>query len=361
MAARTVHPLPMSVGEITPEWLTSALRTRAPGATVLGCEILSTINSTTTVMRLKLELDAAAKLAGIPERVVLKGGFEAHSRRLAEIHRLEVQGYRDVLPVLELPCAACYFADYRADQLQGIVIMEDLWLRKVDFCNALRPQTFDQVAGRLTAMARFHAKTWDSPEFKSGRWSWIEPGLGPLRDMWHQQYMQPEVWSKFVSSPRGAASSVRFHDLQWARDALDRLVRLSHRLPHVIVHGDAHLGNTYIDQDGGHGFYDPMIHRDHAIRDVGYHLAGALDTYDRRRWEGALLQHYLDELAGEGVKPPSFDEMLRIYGAYLALGYVIWFCNDAIFQTEQINTANVARFSAAMIDHDTLGILRTLD
>lgn len=361
MVANIACPLPMTVEEITPEWLTAALRIKAAGATVRGCETLSTVNGTTTVIRLRLDLDDAAKLAGIPERVILKGGFEPHSRHMAELHKLEVQGYRDVMSVLGLPCAACYFADYREEQRQGIVIMEDLSLRKVDFCSALKPQTFNQVAGRLTTLARFHAKTWNSPEFKTGRWSWVEPGLGPLRDMWHRAYMQPEVWSKFVNSPRGAASSVRFHDLQWARDALDRLVRLSDSLPHVVVHGDAHLGNTYIDQNGGHGFYDPMIHRDHAIRDVGYHLAGALDTYDRRRWEGALLQHYLDELARQGVQPPSFDELLRIYGAYLALGFFIWLCNDTRFQTEQINTANAARFSAAMIDHDTVGILRTLD
>jgi hypothetical protein len=51
-------PLPITVDEITPEWLTRALRTRAPGATVQAFEIVDVVNTTTTKVRLRLDRDA---------------------------------------------------------------------------------------------------------------------------------------------------------------------------------------------------------------------------------------------------------------------------------------------------------------
>ena len=354
------RPLPMSIEEITPAWLTAALRTRAPGVTVRGAGVVDVNNGTCTKIRLRLDMDEAGRAAGIPERVILKGGFEPHSSLKHHLHEREMRGYRDVFPVLSLPSPTCYFADYSEEQRQGVVIMEDLVERGVEFCSALRPQTFEQVARRLEILARFHAQTWDTPEFENGRWTWVERGMRSIRDNFQRQYMRPDVWRKFVESPRGAASSVHFHDMDWACDAMDRLVVLSDRLPHVVLHGDAHLGNMYIDADGSPGFYDPMIHRDHAMRDIGYHIAGALDTADRRRWEGPLLQHYLDALRRHGVEAPGFDETLRVYGAYLALGFIIFLVNDTLFQPEAVNTANVARFSAAMIDHNSKDIIRSI-
>ena len=354
-----VLPLPMRIEEITPAWLTAALRTQAPGVTVRDAEILDVNHGTCTKIRIRLDLDEAGRRAGIPERVILKGGFEPHSRRMYHLHEAEVRGYRDVFPALGLPSPACYFADFDPAAQQGVVIMEDLVARGVTFCSLLEPQSHAQVARRLTILARFHAQTWNSPEFEAGRWAWVQPSLPPFQKRM-QHYLQPDVWRSFVTAPRGAAASVRFHDREWAREALDRLVRHAPGQPQVLLHGDTHLGNLYVDPDGVPGFFDPLPRRGSPMRDIAYHIVCALDTADRRRWEGALLQHYLDELARNGVDAPSFDAALREYGAYLAVGYLVWLINESEFQPEAINTACVARFSAAMLDHDTLGLLRTI-
>ena len=94
--------------------------------------------------------------------------------------------------------------------------------------------------------------------------------------------------------------------------------------------------------------------------EVAYHLGCALDTADRPRWEGALIQHYLRELAQAGVEAPSFDEAMRQYAVFLAFGYCIFIINDAVFQAEAVNTAYTARFSAAMLDHDTIARLKEI-
>mgnify|MGYP000981840164 CR=1 FL=1 len=360
MQQQAALPLPMTLAEITPAWLTAALRTRAPVATVTDAEIVQVINGTCTKVRIRLQLDEAARRAGIPERVMLKGGFEEHSRRIAHIHYLEARAYADVVPVLELPAPACYFAQYSEAQRQGIVIMEDLSVRGVKFCRIREPQSFEEVAKRLTVLARFHARTWNSPEFARGRWEWVPAAISSFVER-NACYLEPETWASFVDSPQGAAASVRFHDRHWMGEALRKIGAYSEVHTHVLLHGDCHPGNLYVDADGTPSFFDFWPARGPFMRDIAYHVCTVLDTADRRRWEGPLLQHYLDELRWNGVDAPRFEQTLFDYGIYLAICYFIWFINEAHYQTSANNTACVTRLSAAMIDHDTIGLLKRLD
>ncbi len=352
------RPLPLEIEEITRDWLTAALRTQAPEATVEHFEIVDILNGTCTKIRLRLQLNAAGRAAGIPELVILKGGFEPHSRDLAITHENEVYGYRDVMPVLGLHSPACYFADFCAEQKQGIVIIDDLVARGVTFCHPLQPQSFDQVARRLRALARFHAGSWDSPEIREGgRWAGIKEVMPPLRALL-EPYLQPETWARFTGAPQGVASSVRFLDSAWIREAVEQMGVLYYRLPRCVVHGDTHLGNLYIERDGTPGFFDHQPMRAPAALEVAYHLTGALDLADRPRWEGALLATYLSELRASGVDAPSLDEFCRQVGAFLLLGHIIFLINESHYQPEAINTAYAARFNAAMLAHDTPRLLR---
>jgi hypothetical protein len=355
------RPLPMTIEAIDRDWLTAALRTRAPGVTVRDFEIVDVNRGTCSKVRLRLDLDEAGRRAGIPQTVILKGGFEPHSRAMDVMHDREVRGYRDVNPLLKLPTPACYFADYVAEQHQGIVIMEDLVARGVTFCDPLRPQSHDQVARRLGVLARHHAQSWNSPEFASGgRWAWAEDIIA-THPVYYRQYLSPEQWPRFAAAPRAAAASVAFLDRDWLDGTFDKLLVLSRRAAQAMVHGDTHLGNLYVDADGQPGFYDSLPGRGPALEEIAYHMTGALDLADRRRWEGPLVRHYLDELARNGVAdPPAFDEAMRQFGLFIARGFTVFLFNESFFQSEAVNTAYAARFSAAMIDHDTKARLAEL-
>jgi hypothetical protein len=360
VAERAALPLPLSIEEIDRAWLTEALRSHTPGATVRGFEVLDVRHGTCTKVRLQLDLDETGRRAGIPERVILKAGFEPHSRDMHFMHALEVAGYQHVFPKLKLPSPACWFAEYDPERRQGVLIMDDLVARGAAFCSALRPQSFEEVARRLTTLAEFHARTWDSAErLAGGPWSRLAEYMAATRS-YAEMWLEPATWRRFIDSPRGAAASVRFHDADWMRAALDRLVILAERRSHCVLHGDTHLGNLYVDRDGTPGFFDPTPHRGPAMAEVSYHLVCALDPADRPRWEGALVGHYLDELARRGVAPPDFDETMRDYGACLARAYFIFVINESAFQPEAVNTAYVARISAAMLEHDTIGLLESV-
>ena len=222
-----------------------------------------------------------------------------------------------------------------------------------------KPQTPEAVAKRLTMLARHHAMTWNSPDIEpGGKFSWA----GHVADAkYFPTVLVPDVWKHFVDSARGAAASVCFHDLEWMKTAVDKFGRFAKTLPSMLIHGDTHLGNLYVDVDGEPGFFDSLPHLAPAMYEISYHVTGALDVPVRRKHELALVSHYRDELVRCGVAAPPLEQFMHQFGVFLANGYAIFLVNASEFQPEAINTAYTARFSSAMLDHDTIGLIDRLD
>jgi len=343
--------LPMAVEEIDAAWLTAALRTVAPEAQVLKAEVAEVMRGTCT----KVWIDLEAQGLELPSRIMLKSGFEPHSREWWYMHETEVRGYLHILPELALPSPACYFAAYSDAQKQGVILMEDLVSSGAAFCHAQRAATQDETRRRLATLAAFHARSWRSSRFApGGDWAWIQDVARDTRD-YAQAFLKPDVWNHYVALPRGAAVARRFHDAAWLGEALEKLVTLSDRLPHCVVHGDTHSGNLYVAADGTPGFFDSLPGHAPPISEVSYHLVCALDIEDRRNWEADLVRFYLDELGSHGVDPPTFEQAMDQYAAFLARAYFIFIINASEFQKEAVNTAYTARISTAMLDHDTAG------
>jgi aminoglycoside phosphotransferase (APT) family kinase protein len=348
----------MSLEEVTPEWVTSALRRRFQDATVKGVEVVKVMNGTNTKIRLRLDLDDAARAAGVPEMMILKTGFEPHSRDMQYNLRHEVAFYNDVAPTLGLPSPKCWFAEFDNDLKQMTILMEDLVDSGMTFCSALKPMTFEEAAARLEALAAFHAQTWTTPEaLAAGRWGYLDEMTSSVVG-YSKHWTEATTWKRFIDSPRGAATSVRFHDADWMDWAIAQMAKLGARVDHCVVDGDTHMGNLYIDRQGKPGFFDAMVHRGPPMVEISYMLVCGLDSADRPNWERALVGHYLDELKRHGVNPPSFDEAMFQYGVFLAFSYFVFIINESAFQTEAINTAYVARITTAMIEHDTMGLLK---
>jgi hypothetical protein len=209
-------------------------------------------------------------------------------------------------------------------------------------------------------LARFHAAAYGAPEeMRAGRWGFLREQAPDSRD--HiGRYLAPEVWNGYVASPRGAAGSVKLHDAAWMAEALEKMIRYAEGFPQSVIHADTHLGNLYVEADGTPGFFDPICTRAPPMMEVAYHVCCALDLADRPRWEAALVQHYLDEMERCGVEPPRFDDAMAQYAVWLARGWGIFLINQSEFQDEDVNTAYAARFSAAMIDHDSIGRIAAL-
>lgn len=352
------YPLPTRIEDLTTDWFRAALREKYPGVALREARLLDVNHGTCTKIRFALDVDAAGRAAGIPERVILKGGFEPHSRMMHYMHAQEVHAYADVAPHSPLRFPNCHFAGYDAEAQQGIVVMDDLVARGVQFLHPQVPQEPEAVAKRLTMLARHHAMTWGKDNIRpGGPFGWA---TNVADSTYFDTVFKPEIWKGYVDSARGAAASVCFHDLEWMKGAMARVNHLCRTLPVMVLHGDTHLGNLYVDTDGEPGFFDSLPHLAPAMYEISYHVTCALDVPVRRQHERHLVAHYREELIRQGVDAPSLDAFMHQFGCFLANGYAIFLVNASEFQPEAINTAYTARFSSAMLDHDTIGLLERL-
>jgi hypothetical protein len=351
--------LPLKLEQVTSTWLTEALRVRHPGVQVTESRVEDMIRGTSTKIRVRCSYNREGRDAGLPATVIVKGGFESHSPSMKEMYANEARFYRDVQPFVPMHSPRCYYAGIDPESHQAIVVMEDLRAQGVELLHAQRPQQYSPVARRLTDMARYHAQTWNSPEFKEGgRFDWIGSRFSGWSLEYQERYFAPDVWQQYVSSPRGAAVSQRLHDRAAIRQALRRIGEIEATEPVCLIHGDTHLGNLYIEANGTPGFFDAQVARAPWHLEVSYHIACALDIPDRKAWEQALLEHYLEALQANGIEAPGFESAWLSYRRSLAYGYFIFLINETRFQTEAVNTACAARFGAAMLDHGTLDLLR---
>jgi aminoglycoside phosphotransferase (APT) family kinase protein len=134
--------------------------------------------------------------------------------------------------------------------------------------------------------------------------------------------------------------------------------------PTTLLHGDAHVGNTYLLPDGDVGFLDWQVaRRGNFALDLGYFLQGAITTEDRRNYERALLEIYRDALALPADELPSADEIWLRYRASVAHGLTLWLCTASageLWQRPDIALALAQRYSAAYEDLQTAQALSEL-
>ncbi|MEX3841773.1 phosphotransferase [Paraburkholderia sp. BR10882] len=348
--------LPVTVEGVTAQWLTSALAFRFAGVEVTSCNHLAVLPGTSTKVRVALEYNDVGREMALPSRMIVKGGFQDHSESMKDMYRNEMRFYRDVLPFINMNAPNCFYAGADPDRWQSVVVMEDLEQREACFCRAQQSQRYEEVERRLSAMARYHAQTWNSAEFEmGGRFDWVGERFSDWSLEYQNRYLEPDVWAHYVSLPRGAAVSRYLHDREWMVAALADIASQHKGKPVCLIHGDTHLGNLFVEPDGTPGFFDAQVSRAPWSLEVAYHIGCALDIEDRRAWERPLLEHYLSQLATGGVEAPSFDEAWEDYRRDLAYGYFIFAINETRFQTEAVNTAYAARFGAALVDHARVG------
>lgn len=344
--------LPTHVEEITPAWLTAALSEAEPGLKVDSADVVDVVHGACTKVRLALRTNRN----DFPSTVLMKAGFETHSKYMAVMHFNEYHAYHDLVPTLDINTAKCHFAGEDGEG-RALVILEDLCLRDVKFLSLQAPISFDLAARFLEALAKMHARWWNSTELGT-KFPWLAKA--------HTKHMQvpyldiledQQKFDRYVYAPRGASMPRMLLDRHLVHRAHDRLCELFPTMPFTVTHGDTHLGNLYTDPDGTPGFLDYQPYIGPWSNDIAYFMTAGLDILDRRRWQGALLQHYLEGLKANGVTPPSFDDAFLSYRRSVIWGFVIWLMNSSSFQTEANNTAAATRFGMAMIDLDTLGAL----
>lgn len=349
---------PGSPEEITTEWLNQAIGVTYPEVRVTASRITESIWGNSGKIRVVLSYNDAGRRLQLPERVIVKGGYNRHGPDMEYIYYNEMLFYRDMRPALGNIAPVCLFADRDPRNQQSLVILEDLSLRDVRWCHATRPLGYQETADFLAAIAGYNARWWQSSELMpDGKFGWVGETLEGWVGDYLRAYVQPEIWNRYMALERGVALPKILKDNQAMERGLAALAKIHKAAPYCLVHGDEHQGNLYIHCDGTPGFLDWQVKRAPWSQGVSYFLIGALDMVDRRHWERGLLAHYLDCLAAHGVRPPSFENAWLAYRRDILYCFLVWAVNDVKYQLETVNVANTVRFAAAMLDHDTLDLL----
>ncbi|HSW12074.1 MAG TPA: phosphotransferase [Solimonas sp.] len=346
--------IPESWDDITPAWVTRAIAAQHPDAEVGEVKILMRDDGTNRRLRIGLGYTRGSG----PESLFLKANEPEHRSVHLRNGNLfnEAQLFSSAVS-LAVDHPLVYEAIVDREAANFLLVMEDLTRRGADPRDATRPMTVEQVANGLRGLARLHARHW---EF-SGQ---THPHLD-----WVQTWAPTEGWQAGLRKrvPIGLERAAAGLPPAIARSSGDDIVDLWVRYvaslsqgPMTLLHGDAHIGNTYVLPDGQVGFLDwQVVRRGDWSQDVGYFLVGALTEADRRRSERALIEEYRQALELPAAKLPSQEDMWQRNRTTPAYGLAIWLSTLGTdgWQSRDISEALVWRYAAAFGELETRSAL----
>lgn len=349
--------LPRSWDEITPSWMTAALGNHFPGATVEAVTVALRDDGTNRRARLALRYSAGSGPATVFAKAVDPDHAELVALTSGLFHepRLFTSGVS-----LPLDHPSVYAALIDEPGSNFVMIMEDVVARGADPRDSTRPMTVSQVANGVRGLARMHSQFWGERLSTNQALSWLEPFVAFEGLEYAPLDIARERLGNTVSSEiLGLSGTDLFVDI-WAR-----YIGTLTTSPQTLLHGDPHIGNTYVLPNDDVGFLDwQMARRGNWSLDLGYFLQGALTIEDRRKAERDLLDEYRNALTLPSAELPSAEEVWLRYRASVAHGLAIWMATlsggDA-WQGADICLALAQRYSAAFIDLDTRAALAALD
>lgn len=352
-ASRTVElPVPTSLEQLTPAWMTAALAPGFPGTEVTAVTVGRSVRRFATNTRLLLEYDDTGHRHRLPATMFVKTDVDQDGGpALAAASAREVRYYSEVAGRVPINQPRCYLARTDARSGRSVLLLEDLLARNARFGSPTAPLAPTAVRDGLAQLAQLHAHWWDSPELDR-----LDTAPGTLRTA-VLGLLADGAWAAALSRPSGGRIPDQLRDGAVMRWATERM--WDHNLdgPHCLVHGDPHLGNTFVDADGRIGFLDwQAAARGSWAYDVTRYLVGSLTVADRRAAERSLLDGYLQELAGRGVAAPDPDVAWLAYRRNILHG-LRWVCTPLGGYPEPSVAAYLTRFAIAATDLDALASL----
>ena len=336
---------------ISPDWLSAALGQRFPGIRVTSATLGPIVSRVSTNARFRVAYEGGVPDA-IPSHLCIKGYFTDCSEA-AVLSRAagepEALFYRELVEAAGVRTLRAFYADVDPLTHHGVFISEDVVQEGAVFLDAPSVFTPDDAAQSLEQYAVLHGRTW--------RWDKLNsPWLSPRIEATLRARGLPEISGNF-EGPIGAGVPSEVRDAQRLVKAVGLLPEmLSSAEPRCLLHGDAHIGNLYLDAAGRPCLVDwQLVQGGPWYLDVGYHVACSLGIEDRRRTDRDLLAHYLERLGAEGGDVPTGEEAWKYIRVGMVYGFFLWAITLKV--DPQITTAMLTRLGTAVADHDALSAI----
>ena len=400
---------PSNIKKLTPDLLTWALAERRPEVVVEDFQVIERARCgdgvASTADRVVLELEYAPGCdAGLPSRVLLKTILRHRFLRFglptirglskslkasdsiplagqqirpvvfavitfyqkffphapAPFYWNEARFYHDLRPELSIETPQSFASMFDEKSGQFGVIMEDLSLRSARFSNATMQITLKEISSLVTTLAELHAHFWDSPRLNQDL-NWLPTrrsgGVFEVFDTIGLDIIRAQVkkhdFKADLIKPLNRSLDKLWESVWKAEDVFSSR-------PSTLLHGDTHIGNTYLLPEGKGGLYDwQLMVKGCWAHDLTYLLVTGLGPEDRRKHERDLIKLYFEELARRGVEnPPNEEEAWQMYRLAVAWDLVIgWLITPPQNYGRVITEANISRIVTAAQDLETFQAL----
>jgi aminoglycoside/choline kinase family phosphotransferase len=307
------QPIPSGPQDLTPEWLTQALRSggaieRAAVSSFEVKVIGEGAGFLGQLAQVRLTYDRPEE--GAPQSLIAKLPAAApENKEVAQFFRFyerEVRFYDEIAHSVELRTPRLYFSHFDAGTGDFALLIEDLAPACVG--DQLSGCTTHQVELAVRELARFHAAWWEHPKLQDLDW------LPSIHDQWYVEAVAggyAQAWGPF-NDYFGDRLAPAMRDLgERYGQKIPQLMEYFGTAPCTIIHGDYRLDNLFFDpsQPGSAlAVIDWQISaRARGVFDVAYFLAGTLPPDQRRAGERDLVRLYHDLLAEGGVRGYSLE------------------------------------------------------
>jgi hypothetical protein len=326
-AASMPLPVPAGPAGLTAEWLTAALRTRAPGSPAVTQIEWQTVGAglgfAGEVVRIRPHYESSA--GGPPDTLIGKFASPVDSARALlndfGAYEREVHFYTRIAGDAGLPAPACYYAGYDPHAGSVVLLLEDLAQARLgDQVAGATPEEAEFVVAQL---ARFHAKRWNDAALLEQ--PWLRPNVEIAGKL-------PELFDRGLVPLRETLAG----SFDGVLDLLQRLIPVVSELaeafgdrfppkPFTLVHGDMRMDNLFLPSRG-EGRFAVVDWQGAAIgspaEELAYFMILSLPVETRRRHEASLLALYHATLAANGVRSYPQKSLERDYSRAILIQLV---------------------------------------
>ena len=343
--------LPREVEELTAAWFAGVLGREVSEATVVD-------RSTGTTGRARVALRGEP---GVPATVFVKlPPFDEEQRRLVDMTGMgiaEARFYRELAPQVAVRVPGVWYAG--TDEGDYVMVLEDL---AESGCRFPTPNDADialRARDIVEQLAALHGPLWESQRFATGGdLEWLADrakGGGGGRS-----------FVRLAVERLGDRLDAEFHriaELYLAR--APEIVALWADGPGTLVHGDAHIGNLFVDEHmgGRTGFLDwAVLCRAPGIRDVSYVLCNSVPPDVRESIERDLIGHYCELLGEYGVEldPQRAWDQHRLFAVYSWMSATTTAGMGSKWQPFSVGFSATERTTAACAHIDSVGLIESL-
>jgi hypothetical protein len=317
--------IPRTIAEITPAWLTEALRTggyltRANIVAIAVQAIGQEVGFLDGLARLHLTYDHNERDA--PSSMVVKvpsreAGYRQIGNRYHAYER-EIRFYADVAARSPIRLPRCFYRGMDPATDAYLLALEDLGALTAG--DQVKGLTQAQAQAAVETIGRLHACWWETPALESLDWM-------PRRNMQPARYRQ--FWPRFRQAIGPLLTAPALALGEKVGDHLEGLLQAMEEHPHTIVHWDFRGDNLLFDASSQP---DPVVVvdwqlaiRSHGALDVARLMCGSVSSKDRAACEMTVLRQWHQTLEAGGVKGYSFQQALHDYklGALLCLYFPV--------------------------------------